>query len=438
MQIAKSYPYVPQTWATPVRANAVALAVFYIGLALIPFDNLRFAPSRGWATVSPYFFLLSALMFFLGQPSVFIRLVKNRKSTTLLAATALFLLSLVAYLFANIHFSSLAFSYIKLALGFSFLVSLYYVGLRNPLWTVKAAKILLASYSVAFIAGLNQWLKLHGLVPYLIPYERLFERFYPDRVQYTFTEPSFTSLHAIGVLMFVGLMLPRQEIQLRKILWSLAACFIALTAISGSSLRMLLDVALIGSLFFFATPFKKKWKIVLLLAAAIAAFLSFAPERILNRLEKVVAIDGIKDTSGQIRKFRIDAALGGLSINPESMLIGYGFGNAGAAIMDGYNVALTKIDREYEALRALQDNPDGVYSLPVKIVVEHGVLGTFLLLIWLYAKRHRYLLLFTVLIYMQFDSYAFYSLWLYAYCRIFDICNDFEFKQVLQLKSVQQ
>lgn len=436
MQIARPSPYMPNARVVPVRANVAARVVFYIGIALIPFDNLQFAPSRGWATVSPYFFLLSALLFFLGQPGVFVRLIKNRRATTLMAASMVSALSLFAYFFANIHLNSLLFSYIKLSLGFSFLVCLYYVGLRNPYWMVKAAKILLASYFVAFAAGLNQWLKLLVLAPYLVPYEKIFERFYPDRIQYTFTEPSFTSLHAIGVLVFVGLMLPKQEVQLRKMLWGLAACFIALTAISGSSLRMLLDVALVGGLFFFATPFQKKWKIVILAALAVAAFLSYAPERIFNRLEKVFAADGIRDTSGQIRKFRIDAALGALYVRPEGILIGYGFGNAGAAISDGYNIALAKIDMEYDSLRVLKEDPDGVYSLPVKIFVEHGIFGTLLLLICIYDRNRRYLLLFTLLVYTQFDSYAFYSLWLYAYCGIFNICNDSEFKQALKLSGV--
>ena len=32
--------------------------LFQLGLILIPFDNLVFAPSRGWATVSPIIFFI--------------------------------------------------------------------------------------------------------------------------------------------------------------------------------------------------------------------------------------------------------------------------------------------------------------------------------------------------------------------------------------------
>jgi len=35
---------------------------FLLGVFLFPFDNLSFAPSYGWATISPFFFLIYLLL----------------------------------------------------------------------------------------------------------------------------------------------------------------------------------------------------------------------------------------------------------------------------------------------------------------------------------------------------------------------------------------
>lgn len=413
------------------KKNVAALMFFYLGVIFIPFDNLQFAPSSGWATISPYFFMISGFLYIVFQPQIFFG-VFNRKIVFLLVSLGIF--SLVAYLFVDIHYESWMFSIVKILLGLSLGVSLYYQGCHNLNWIKVFSRTILIVYAVAFIVGVNQYLKLLGFMPYLVPYDVIFERFYTDRLQYTFTEPSFTSVHAIGVLMFAGIMLPLKEVRLRAMLWLLAALFLVLTIVSGASLRALLDCALVGFLFFLSVPGKRKWKLLILIVLGGFTIISFAPDRIINRLENAVAVGGVKDISGQIRMFRIDAALNGFLSDPLKVAVGYGFGNVGQAIIDGYQVALINVDREYDSLRGLREDPDGVYSMPVKILVEHGLIGVLILVFAFYDGRYKYLSVYTLLIYLQFDSYAFYSLWFYTYCRKFGIGMDADFKKLFYFR----
>lgn len=410
------------------------LLTFYIGLALVPFDNLKFAPSEGWASISPYIFLLSALLFFASRPSVAIKILKRTSRANIFLLTALIVSSACSYLVLSASTSLIALNGVKLILGFSFFVSLTYVlsisnlGEKQAKIASRIITILATGYAISVLFGVMQFLAIQGLAP-AIPFDLVFSRHYPNKVQFSFTEPSFASLHVFGIIVPSLMIFGHTRSRARNILIASGLAILLISITSGSSLRAAIDTILFGGGLLLLLPFKRKLKIVTVLAIALTPLILFPPKLILDRVNRISQSNQEGDPSTIIRRFRAESAIFGMVDNPYSALFGYGFGNSGSAMNAGFNAAYEKISGHYTEIEELGITPDGLtYSLHIKLLSEHGVLGYILIMLAAFDRRRKVLFLAICIIYLQFDSYAFYAIWIYIAARLFNAALDPKFR----------
>lgn len=410
-----SKPRVAQGWSL----------IFYTGVFLIPFDNLAVAPSMGWAAVAPYIFGLSAFLALLLFPAVFGRAVKLSGHVSAILLALLFIGSLTAYIAFGVDGRLVLMTALKVILGYSFLISIVVAKAVVPSWEMQAIRLLTFSYFFSLCIGLVQ---LSGVFLGINPLEGVFDfvfaRYYPDKVQFTFTEPSFASLHVFGVVV-PFLLLGGLSGGSARLLRGVGLTILFVSVLSGSSLRALFDTGLVASAFLLVLPARRKFYFILLMCAIGLGLIAFMPNRLAERLDNIGSAQQILDPSAAIRKFRVNAAVEGTFSSLPSALIGYGFGNSAKAMEIGFDEAYAQLPMSFDEIDQLKVQPDGlVYSMHGKLLAEHGVVFYLAILLILLSRKHIFFWMLMLIVYLQFDSYAFYAVWLYFYARIFALGKD--------------
>ena len=212
--------------------------IFKIAIILLPFDNLFFAPSKGWATITPIIFFI----YLLFNIKYIIQLIKKaKKSTIILIFISFFtiiLLSISAYFLYGIHISSTFDTAVSIFLGICSLLAfdIYFIQKKNKIEDIT--KLLIQAYMVSIIIG---WIQFITIKLNIIPLYKIFDflsmRNYMNtgRVQFSFTEPSFIGMHIFGVL------LPLYLITKEKNILKIIVFFIISNFIFNSSVRFIFD-----------------------------------------------------------------------------------------------------------------------------------------------------------------------------------------------------
>ena len=327
--------------------------------------------------------------------------------------SALLLLTLLSYLIYWIPPSQFLLNLTKLLLGASFYFSVKLISSINKEWIDKTINILFYSYSVSLIVGILEYLDFNyglGLGSF---FEVIFARFYAERVQFTFTEPSFSSVHVFGVLLLL-LLYRNQFDNLAKRLIFVGLSILALSLYTGASLRMFFDIGLVFLMLAirYAT-FRLKY--VLYVLAIISAVVFLLPDSLSERLTSLFDPSVDIDSSAAIRKFRIESAAYGWLNNAYTVLFGYGFGNSSTAMSYGFPTASTHLVASYNEVNELMDyHNDGlVYSMHFKMLAEFGLIGYTLILFSTFNKSLWLPWVIMFIVYLQFDSYVLYSFWIY-------------------------
>lgn len=410
--------------------------VFYMGLAFLPFDNLSFAPSLGWAAISPYFFIAATFLMMVENKSVFNGVLKYAINKSGVYVVVLLLISLVAYLLSDVNWRLVGLSFLKVFLGTCFFICLVGIKRVDRIWERRALKILAFSYGLSLIVGLIQYTNiLFSTSVGNSIFQSIFARYYPEKIQYTFTEPSFASMHVFGVVLPFLLCLNVHNFY-SKFLKLFGVAVILLSIFSGSSLRILFDLGLVLLAFMLVLSNKQRVSYVAVISILGIALLNIFPPVLLDRIENIFSTQEISDPSAAIRKFRINAALSGTFNEPYAVVMGYGFGNSAAAINNGFSDSYDRISQSYAEIDNLREESDGlVYSMHGKLIAEHGIFLYGLILMLLWSRRHRFFWLLILISYLQFDSYAFYTVWIYFYARIFRVGEDVSVQGILRLKD---
>ena len=177
---------------------------------------------------------------------------------------------------------------------------------------------------------------------------------------------------------------------------------------------------------------KKKNYSTIILSAIIFIVLSFVAYNSNDRIKAIVDKGVYADNSLATRYFRIQASVYGYAEDPGKFLIGYGMGNSILPLRNGYYLALEKYKNNYvhEIITlGKKDYYDASvsYCLYIRLISEYGIIMFIAIIYALVNKikdskfKYKYEILFVLLyLYLQFDSYAFYSIWL----LIFIISND--------------
>ena len=396
---------------------------FTVGLFFIPFDNLFFAPSAGWATITPFFFCAYVLQN--------IKLLKKiiEKEKKFIIALAMFMVYQIVLIFMNgVHIRALIDTAGTLALGLSFFFSLVIrYEVRNDNLMNDDGKKLLVAYIFSFVYGIIRLLAMNFSENLLEIFTFLEKRSY-ERLAFSFTEPSYIGIHIIGVLFLFSYLVSDRK--LARKMFVLGVSFFVLQMIFSGSTRALIDIGVFLLLFIVRWSVKNPKRIVLnvsiLLVIGVVIFIiAFSSVRV-----RSITSQGVyADPSLASRFFRINAITQGFFDEPIRMLFGYGMGNMIIPFKSGYDAAVSTYASSYwEEVLVLGEAQeiDTLFCLYVKLISDCGLILTVLFFAYIIKKFINKKLDFTVLLmclwlYAQFDSYAFYTTWLILFlCKYYD------------------
>lgn len=392
--------------------------LFITACFLIPFENFFFAPSRGWAAIAPLFFFAYVIF---NYKHALITMGKNIQLIGLLAGG--FFITFINYFFMEAALGNLVDTMISVTLGMFFYMALdiYFIQKKRKIDTV--VHVILIAYSLSIVIGLIQFVAIKISNPAMIEIIMSVEkRSYigAGRVQFTFTEPSFIGMHMFGVLLPLYLLTKDKRIKRVIIL------YITLSIMMGCSVRIIVDTAVYMMLYLFHKIDIKKTKTMMrLFIMTFAGASCFLYVYNTNYRVRVIVNNGIyADGSLASRWFRINASLKGYEKNKVHTLFGYGYGNALVPLREGYSEAEAEYKSSYtREVRNLGDSKytsdSVVYCMYIRIISELGFI-VFVGIVLYFAKHRRKIsngpfdLYFWMVcyLYIQFDSYAFYALWI--------------------------
>ena len=379
-----------------------------LGVALIPFDNLFFAPSAGWASISPIIFFIYVLLNIKSIGRI------NRNIIRIIGFLYfLVTLSFVNFLFYPPQLSNIIDALSTLSLGITFLLALdIYLNIHKH-DVEDILKILSKAYTVSLYMGLIQLLSLKSGILFPFQILDLIQKRHYLKLTFSFTEPSFMSMHIYGILLFLIIMFPKS--QYRKKLTKIFAGMIIIALLSGSSTRFLLDSLVVLLLYFFVQikSVKRRAFVALILVIGIL----FSGTVMNSRTQKIVNEGVYADSSLASRYFRVNASIHGYFTNYTGFALGYGLSNADYPLQEGYLEALAEYKNPYlsEVNALANQKVSQIFCLPVRIISEFGILVLLIIMIYLFDRKNLFIYLLTWYLYIQFDSYAFYTLWMYIF-----------------------
>lgn len=392
------------------------LDLFAIGIMLIPFDNLAIAPSGGWATIAPFFFLAYVLLNMKHVGQAFSKVPGLLYCLLLFPPVQVLLVAVNGF-----HFASFVDSLGTLALGISYFLALimrYQVFMRD---INQDAKHLYHAYAVSFAYGVLRLIAVN-FAPFVMPVFHFLEKRPYPRLAFSFTEPSFVSVHIIGVLWLMTWLVSDRKLAGKMM--RLGAAFLALEAVTLGSTRCIVDIGVFAFLYGVKSLFTQSRHVFrngfLLLVGAVALGLVLAK---VPRLANILREGLNADASGASRWFRINAAARGFLAEPGWAVLGRGMGNMIIPLRLGFDRALQDYTNAYlaEVIQLSKATEvDSLFSMPIKIVSDFGLVALLAMLTYLLGQaRKRRMDLFAVVmilwLYVQFDSYAFYALWILLY-----------------------
>ena len=399
-----------------VKSN-MSDVIFEIGLFLLPFENFFFAPSEGWAALSPILFFLYVILNFNKV------MKKVKENSTKIGIVVFFgvVLTALAYIIVGVNFNNFLSTLISIILGIiNLLAFIIYYERHHSL--KKIIKIVLVAYSIVIIVGIVEWVTIKSNIGWLRDFfDQLFKRNYLDnnRVQFFFTEPSFIGMHLYGVLL--PLYLASKE---KKVLW-LIVIMAGLAIAFASSMRFAIDTAIIGGIFAMAFLLRKRKFWLAIVSVTVAGGALFTMYSINGRFRTIIDKGIYADGSYASRVFRVESSLYGYMNDIPQVLIGYGMGNSLIPIRSGYVQARShyksKYMREvYQLIDPDYNDESASYCFYTRIISDFGLIA-FVLFMWLLIKmtknssfEYKWEYLFVILyLYLQFESYAFYALWLF-------------------------
>ena len=188
--------------------------VFYIAVFCLPFENFFFAPSAGWAAISP---VILALYIILNYKYAIKGLIKLRK-ILFFFIFAVILGSITAFI-NNVGVIDFINSFVPLGLGAVSLLSFWIFYNKKKDLSIVVNLIVIA-YAICLMIGFIEYLTLKfnniAMKEWLIS---IMKRDYlaegRGRVQFFFTEPSFIGMHLFGILLPMYWLSRRKDLIIR-------------------------------------------------------------------------------------------------------------------------------------------------------------------------------------------------------------------------------
>jgi hypothetical protein len=413
--------------------------IFLLACFFLPFENFFFAPSAGWAAITPLIFFVYLLLNinYLGK-------CLGKYYKLILVIAIVIVITLINILFMNQYAEQAMVRFvnalISLGLGIITLFSLDIYFLQKGNSIKKMEKVVLVAYSITFAIGVVQFIAIKFNVQALYDFfAAITKRNYLEvnRVQYFFTEPSFIGMHMFGVLLPIYILGKNKKIRNIIILYIIASVMF------GCGVRILIDtLAVIVCFLFFKIDFKKVKNMIMIVVPCAILFIGANYVYQNNvRVQNIVSQGVYADGSFASRWFRINASVRGYMEHPLHMLVGYGLGQEVIPLKYGYYDARNDYRNSYmsEVIgleNGEKETEESVsFCLYIRIISECGGI-VFLIFVGYLVKLYKHLndekwkgLFFSILyLYIQFEPFAFYSIWLLV---VFAQLNDKEMRRNL-------
>lgn len=297
----------------------------------------------------------------------------------------------------------------------------------------KAITLVVVVYWIAFAVGVVQWLdSRYGIDAVTRLFQNIMERNYvPRKPQFLFAEPSYIGMHVFGILLPLFWLTRRRSLAVLVLVYALGS------AVMGVGVRILIDALVALLLWGIVEIHWASVRNVLLTivgfgtAGTGGALLLLHNARVQSMMQYGV-LQG--DFSMLARIFRSLAPMIAGLRDPLHLVFGFGMGNIKNAMLWGYDGAYSMIvahggDPAGNAeigLIANTDNPTYYFTMNayVSFIAEFGIamFGVFVVLLLSHITTHRAWskmavcwLLMLVYLYIQFEGYAFYALWLFIW-----------------------
>ncbi len=397
--------------------------IFEVAIFFLPLENFFFAPSSGWATITPIILSLYILFNIKKTFAIFYKYWKIVITTF----STLLIITIIDYVLWPINLYNFIQTIIPIGLGIVCLLSIIIYYEENHSLS-KITKILIISYTISLVFGLIEFITIKFDIHFMREFFKVFfKRSYVtnNRIQFFFTEPSFIGMHLYGVVLPIYLIEKNPKIAYVGLAILFASLF------SSASVRLFLDTFIVFAIFFFSYIIKthRMKLLVVLLATMIIGFIGIY--NISGRVRKIVSNGIYADGSFASRFFRIESSVYGYINDFPKSLLGYGMGNSLLPIRSGHSQAAEHYKSSYmHEVEELADpgynNDSASYCLYTRIASEFGIISLVAFLIFLFyiTKQSNFsyrweLLLTTLYLYVQFESYAFYTLWIFMAIMLF-------------------
>ena len=399
--------------------------LFYMALALLPVDGTVLGwPLPYWTPLAPWCFLAYTIANWRLAP-----LLWGRWRLFLPLPVLLTALSVFGWHTLGLRPGPALRSLVSLLLGLACLVAIdIALSIRRLPWR-SVLTVLVASYTLAFLIGLVQYAALRCDWTTVLEYfGRLLYRNYGSvRPQFLFAEPSYIGMHVFGVLLPVFWLTRDRRVGL------LVPLFAGGSILMGAGTRIVLDSIVAGALWLVVELRLHGRRQGLALGLSSVCVLAGAASAVLfNPRLHAIARRGLLagDASMSSRIFHMLAPMSAWMHDPWHLTLGYGAGNIAVAVRRGYEGAL----RAYLSfggvmnaeIRGLAHPPDNTFTMSAyaSFITEFGLVGFALLTAAVLAHFtvmhawNRTTLCWLILVaylYVQFEAYAFYALWLFVW-----------------------
>ena len=420
-----------------------------LALITLPADGTRLGITMPyWTPIAPAFLILYALC----NPRLSLRPIRQYLGFFLFLPL-LVVVSLFGWLTIGFHGIYVFQTMCALLSGLACLVSLDVAFRLKRLDWNKAVTIVVVVYWIAFAVGVLQWLDARlGITPVTRLFQHLMERNYvPRKPQFLFAEPSYIGMHIFGIL------LPLFWLTRRKSLAVLTLVFAFGSACMGVGVRILIDTMI--ALLLWAMV-EIRWDRARNVIAALAGVGVIGVGGTLTLLHNARVQSLLQhglmqgDFSTLARIFRsLAPMLAGLH-DPVHLIFGFGMGNIKDAMLQGYDAARAVITAQggnpdgNGEIRLIADTDNSTYYFTmnayVSFITEFGIVMLVAFLILLLAHvtcNHAWTktticwLILLCYLYIQFEGYAFYALWLYIWATGFPQTGRNPTPEIRQLRT---
>lgn len=403
--------------------------VLYLAFLMLPVDGTIYGFSMMyWTPIAPILFGAYALLNVWSLPKTV-----ARYGTLLVFPVICVLVSVFGWLTIGFHTNTAVRTLVALATGISCLISLD-VAFRIKRLSISAAVTVIAvAYWLSFGVGVLQFVIMHTGDQTIIRFFQFkMERSYvPHHVQFLFAEPSYIGMHLFGVLMPICWLTKRKDVLVLILVYAFGA------AAMGAGVRILIDTVVAFVLWIaVVVDFRHKRNRAIAAAGFAAVCVGGAVVLLRNARVQSLLQNGVLtgDASTFARLFRSLAPIEAWLADPLHMLFGFGAGNLKDAIARGYDAAS-------KVIMALGVNPQDSYEIRllgslhedhyiftmnayVDFITEFGLvlfIAAIVLIVMHINRNHAWnrmticWFLLLIYLYIQFEGYAFYALWMFLW-----------------------